>query len=113
MKSIPVSYPEEVIELLDLASAGAPRSKTSIKLLRYFFKENPPVINMSGLQNQKVVKTTLRVPADLVEQLDELAQVLAYPRHTMLLVALMASLGQLGHTNRIAVLKPSLKSNSL
>lgn len=113
MKSIPVSYPQEVSELLDLASAGAPRSKTSIKLLRYFFKENPPIINMSGLQNQSLLKMTLRLPQDLVDQLDTYAESLSYPRHTMLMVALMASMAQQGLSNRVAILQPCLKSNSL
>lgn len=103
MKSIPVSYPEEVIELLDKARASAPRSKTSIKLLRYFFKENPPVINMSGLLKQPTTQATLRLPEDLVDELDTYAEMLAYPRHTMLLVALMASLASQGLTDRSRV----------
>lgn len=102
-KAILVSAPIEVIQLLDAAAADLPRTNISIKLLRYFFKENPPLIDMSGLLSQEVVKFTFRVPEDLLNQLDEFALRSAYPRHTAILVALLASLGSQGFTQRTAM----------
>lgn len=99
-KAIAVSAPIEVIQLLDSAGADTPRTNTSIKLLRHFFKENPPLTDMSGLLSQEVVKFTFRVPADLLEQLDNFAERFAYTRHTAILVALMAAMGDLDITQR-------------
>lgn len=99
-KAIAVSAPLEVIQLLDTAAADIPRNNISIKLLRHFFKENPPLTDMSGLLSQEVVKFTSRLPADLLEQLDEFAEQLAYTRHTAILVALMAALRDQGFTQR-------------
>lgn len=101
-KALALSAPIEVIQLLDTAAAETPRTIFSIKLLRHFFKENPTLTDMSGLLSQEVVKFTFRVPADLLEQLDEYASRHAYTRHTAILVALMAAARDLGLTQRTA-----------
>lgn len=91
-KNIAVSIPSEVIQILDSMSASAPRSLISIKLLRTFFKEKPPLRDMSGLFQQETHSFTLRVPQDLIDQLELFAQQMAYPRHTALIVALVAQI---------------------
>lgn len=101
-KALVLSAPIEVIQLLDTASADTPRTKFSIKLLRHFFKENPTLTDMSGLLSQEVIKFTFRLPDDLLDQLENFAQRYGYPRHTAILVAIMAAARDLGLTQRTA-----------
>lgn len=102
MSKKPINFkaPTEVVQLLDNAAGDATRSMFSIKLLRTFFNENPPLRDMSGVLAQDVSAFTLRLPEDLVEQLDVFAERHAYNRHTALIVALLAALGHRGFTTR-------------
>lgn len=93
LKNIAVSVPSEVYEILSSMAVSAPRSLLSIKLLRAFFKENPPLRDMSGLMDQETHSFTLRVPQELIEQLEHFAARMGYTRHTALLVALVAQIG--------------------
>lgn len=99
-RAISLSAPLEVIQLLDTAAADIPRTTTSIRLLRHFFKENPSITDMSGLLSQEVNKFTFRMPEDLLIQVDEFAERFGYTRHTAILVIIMASLRDQGFTQR-------------
>lgn len=99
-KAILAKLPTEVVERLDNAAKGKPRSSLSIKLLRLFFKENPPLRDMSGLLSQEIQSSTLRLPEDLVVELDNFADSLASNRHSAMLLALVAAMAAEGFIER-------------
>lgn len=109
MSKKPINFkaPTEVVQLLDNAAGDATRSMFSIKLLRAFFNENPPLRDMSGLMSQDTSPFTLRLPEEIVELLDQFADSRAYNRHTALIVTLVAALGHKGFTTR-PVVRPEM-----
>lgn len=84
--------PVEVIRLLDNIATSIPRSRLSIKLLRLFFHKNPPLRDMSTFQNSDTRSSTLRIPEDLMTQIDIFAHKMSYSRQTAIIVALVSAL---------------------
>lgn len=102
MSKKPLNFkaPAELVQLLDIAAGNSTRSLFSIKLLRSFFNEKPALRDLTGLMSQEICAFTLRLPEDIVEELDTFANSMAYTRHSAIIVAMMAQLGHQGFTPR-------------
>lgn len=84
--------PVEVIKLLDKTASTIPRSRFSIKLLRLFFQKNPPLRDMRCFKDNDTRSSTLRIPEDLMTQIEIFADKMGYSRQTAIIVAMVASL---------------------